>query len=99
MEALEFTTFLTLETLKTFAGQVLAVVIFTQLLKEIKREWFEAYLRHVALAVALWIQGVMLYSNGGFGLLSISLAVLNGTIIALVAMKGAEMVKGGKDGT
>lgn len=96
MEELNLTNFLTPESLKTFATQVLAVVIVTQFFKEIHSKFFAGYLRYIAAAVALWMQFATMVLNGT--ILTFTLIVLNGLIVSLVAMKGVEMVKGKTEG-
>ena len=88
----DFASFITAETLKTFPGQVLAIVALTQLLKELPTGRLNPDLRYVALGVAVWIQAVTNFLDGMF--IKVTLAVLNGGIISLVAMKGVEMMKG-----
>lgn len=92
----DFASFITAESIKTFAGQVLAIVALTQLFKEIPTGRFNPDLRYIALAVAVWIQLVTTFIDGVF--LKATLAFLNGGIITLVAIKGAEMMKGKDQG-
>src|SRR3972149_3809875 len=88
----DFASFITAETLRSFPGQVLALVALTQLLKELPTGKFSPDLRYVALLLAVWIQIVTNFFDGIF--LKATLTFLNGGIITLVAMKGAEMIKG-----
>ena len=89
---MDFTTFITAETLRSFPGQVLAIIALTQLLKDLPTYRFNPDLRYVALGIAVWIQVVTNFLDGMF--LRVTLSILNGGIITLVAWKGAEMVKG-----
>lgn len=88
----DFASFITAETLRTFPGQVLAIVALTQLLKELPTGKFNPDLRYVALGVAVWIQVATNFLDGLS--MKATLAILNGGIICLVSMKGAEMIKG-----
>lgn len=88
----DFTSFITAETLRTFAGQVLVIVALTQLFKEIPTGKFAPDLRYVAVLIAVWIQAVTMFFDGIA--LKATLIVINGALVTLVAMKGAEMIKG-----
>lgn len=88
----DFASFITTETLRTFPGQVLAIVALTQLFKELPTWKFNPNLGYVALVIAVWIQIVTNFLDGIY--IKATLAVLNGGIITLVSMKGVEMMKG-----
>lgn len=88
----DFAAFIGAETLRTFSGQVLVIVALTQLFKEIPTGKLAPDLRYVATLVAVWIQAVTTFLDGIF--LQATLLVINAGLVSLVAMKGAEMIKG-----
>lgn len=92
----DITSFITIETLKTFPIQVLVIVALTQLFKELPTGKINPDPRYVALGVAIWIQVVTNFLDGMF--LKVTLAILNAGLIVLVSWKGAEMLKGKSEG-
>lgn len=86
-------TFLTLDTLKTLAGQVLVVGMITQAAKA-ALPWMDTYwLRLVAVAAGVAVHGLLVW-QAGMPPAAYVLALANGTMVSLAAMKGAELVKG-----
>lgn len=95
MDSLDLTNFITVEALKTFTGQVMVLVVLTQLVKELALGYLDGHLKWVALIAGLWVQIVVNGLNGHW--LSWTLIGINGAIVALVAIKGAEMLKAKKE--
>ena len=85
--------FITLDTLKTLAGQVLAVGMVTQAVRSAAPTLSTYTLRLVCVTTAIALQGILSW-HAGMGAPAYALAVLNGAMVALSAMKAAEFVKG-----
>lgn len=88
-------TFMTLETLNTLAGQILAVGMITQVVKASVPRLDAYWLRCVAIVSGITIHMALVW-NSGMDISYYVLAVANGTLVALAAMKAAEFVKGKK---
>ena len=93
MEDIPFGTFVTLDTLKTLAGQVGVVLVVTQGFKMLTPESVDIWNRCVAIGVGITIQLLLVATNGSDPA-HYFLASVNGLLVALTAMKGAEMIKG-----
>ena len=89
----EPTAFMTLETLKTLMGQVTAVVLATQAVKSAVPRLANYWIRLVAVMVGIGVQ-LGLGWQSEMPPSSWVLASLNGTLVAMVAMKSAEFLKG-----
>lgn len=89
----EPTAFMTLETLKTLMGQVTAVVLVTQAVKSAVPRLTNYWIRLVAVAVGIGVQ-LGLSWQSQMPPEAWVLASLNGTLVAMVAMKSAEFLKG-----
>lgn len=87
------TAFFTLDQLQTLMGQVTVVILMTQLVKSAVPRLPTYYLRLVAVISAIAIQ-VGLVAVGGGPLSAYALAPINGAMVALSAMKAAELIKG-----
>ena len=87
----DFTNFITVETLKSFTGQVMVIVLVTQLVKELSRGHLSDSLKWVAVVVGVGTQFVVNVLDGP--VLKGMLIAINGMIVAIVAMKGADMLK------
>lgn len=86
-------TFLTLDTLRTLAGQVLVVGMITQAVKA-SVPWLATYwIRLVAIGAGIGLH-VALVWTAGMGPGAYALALANGTLVAMAAMKAAELLKG-----
>ncbi len=86
--------FFTVETLTTLGGQVLAIGIVTQVVKMLLAiplpevpNWI-TQLVAVSCGVALQL----VFAPGGWGAAPVFAKVLNGLLVAMTAMKGAEFV-------
>ena len=90
---MEPSAFLTLDTLKTLAGQVLAVGMLTQAVKSAVPTLSTYLLRLVCVAAGIALQGVLSW-HAGMGAPAYALATFNGMLVATSAMKLAELVKG-----
>ena len=90
-------TFMTLETLKTLAGQVLAVGLFTQMLKASVPNLSTYLIRLASVVIAVTLQVVLIWQSE-MRASAYALAVINGALVAASAMKAAEMIKGDKNG-
>ena len=93
MEDIPFGTFVTLSTLKTLAGQVGVVLVVTQGFKMLTPESIDVWNRCVAIIIGIAIQ-LLLVAADGSDPTHYFLAFVNGLLVALTAMKGAEMIKG-----
>lgn len=92
----DFSAFLTLEQLKTFAGQVAIVLTATRMVSSIvpRAPWIR--LRVAAVLFGIVVHGAITWEPGLWLDPSlVLLTVVNGTIIALVAMKTAETLSEG----
>lgn len=85
--------FLDLATLKTLAGQVLAVGMVTQTVKSALPELATYWLRFTAVASGIGLHMVLVWQSG-MGAEAYALALINGVLVSLSAMKATEMVKG-----
>lgn len=94
---MEPSTFMTLETLKTLAGQVLAVGLFTQMLKASVPNLSTYLIRLAAVVIAVTLQ-ILLIWQSEMRASAYALAVINGALVAASAMKAAEMIKGDRNG-
>lgn len=94
---MEPSTFMTLETLKTLAGQVLAVGLFTQMLKASVPNLSTYLIRLASVVIAVTLQVVLIWQSE-MRASAYALAVINGALVAASAMKAAEMIKGDKNG-
>ena len=94
---MEPSAFITLDTLKTLAGQVLAVGMLTQAVKSAVPTLSTYWLRLVCVAGGIALQGVLSW-HAGMGAPAYALSAINGAMVALTAMKGAEFLKQGDDG-
>ena len=90
---MEPTSFITLDTLKTMAGQVLAVVMFTQMVKSTWPTLSTYDLRAIAVMVGIALHGALQW-HAGLPLSGYALTLMNGIGVALAAMKAAELIKG-----
>ena len=88
--------FLTLETLKTLAGQVMAVGMVTQVVKA-SFPILSTYLLRLSCVVTAIVLHLVLVWQSGMTISAYALASLNGVLIAMSAMKAAELVKGEKE--
>lgn len=88
-------TFLTIETLRTLAGQVLVVVMLTQAVKSAWSTVNIYVLRLVAVVSGIIVHAALAWS-AGMPLSSYMLALANGALVGMTAMKAAELVKGEK---
>lgn len=88
----EPSTFLTMETLRTLAGQVLVVGMVTQVVRSAVPELSTYCLRAVAVAAGILLHGVLAW-QAGMPVSSYVLAFANGAAVALTAMKAVELVK------
>lgn len=86
-------TFLTLETLRTLAGQVLVVVMLTQLVKATAPTIATYWLRTTAVVNGIVVHFAVVWTRD-LPLSGYALAFANGVLVAMVAMKAAELVKG-----
>lgn len=88
--------FLTLEAMKTWAGQGVTIALLTEAIKRIAR-WQDrperdAWVQLTAVALGIALQ--VTFVAWGLGPRAYVLGVINGVGVALAAMKGAEFVKG-----
>lgn len=90
---MEPSTFLTLDTLTTLAGQVLVVVMITQAVKSAVPTLTIYWLRLVAVVVGIALHGTLVW-QAGMPMSAYVLALANGTLVALSGMKAVELVKG-----
>lgn len=86
-------TFLTLDTLRTLAGQVLAVGMITQAVKASVPGLATYWIRLVAIGAGIAVHGALVWT-AGMGPGAYALALANGTLVAMAAMKAAELLKG-----
>lgn len=87
--------FLTAETLSTFAGQVLALGILVEILKRLSMGVITgARTQWLAVAGALAMQ--FIYAGAPLSAQGVFLNVINGVVVALTTMKGAEVLSGSK---
>ena len=91
---MEPSAFITLDTLKTLAGQVLAVGMLTQAVKSAVPTLSTYWLRLVCVTGGIALQGVLSW-QAGMGAAAYALAAINGALVATSAMKMAELIKGG----
>jgi hypothetical protein len=89
------TAFITIDALKTFAGQVVAVVMLTQVVKSSWPRISTYLLRSTAVTIAIGIHSALVW-HSGLPISGYVLALLNGAAVAMAAMKGAELIKGEK---
>lgn len=88
--------FFTLAELKGFAGQVMVVVMLTQVVKSAVPTLTIYWIRLVAICTGVGLQvGLAAILGGGWA--SYLLAPINGALVAFSAMKAAEFLKGSKD--
>lgn len=88
-------TFLTLDTLKTLAGQVLVVIMLTQVVKSAWATINIYVLRLVAVVSGIAVHTVLVWT-AGMPPSAYVLALANGALVGMTAMKAAELVKGEK---
>lgn len=87
--------FMTTETLKTLAGQVAVVLMATQVVRS-ALPWVSTYwLRLIASVAGIAVHAAVAPPWGG-GPTTYVLTLVNGTVVALAAMKVAETLKGDK---
>lgn len=86
-------TFLTLDTLRTLAGQVLVVGMITQAVKASVPALATYWIRLVAIGAGVGLHGALVWT-AGMGPGAYALALANGTLVAMAAMKAAELLKG-----
>lgn len=90
---MEPTTFMTLDTLKTLMGQVTAVVLVTQMVKSAAPDLSNYLLRLVAVLTGIVVHLGLVWQSG-MPPAAWVLGTLNGTMVAMAAMKAAELIKG-----
>lgn len=88
--------FMTLEMLRSFSGQVAAVLLVTQLCKSAVPALATYWLRFVAVGTGILVHGMMAWSAGWTPPMYL-LGVMNGVVVAMAAMKAAELIKGKPD--
>ena len=89
----DVSTFLTLDVLKTPLGQVTAVVLITQVVRASARSVSTYMLRLVAVATGIAIHAGLVWQASA-GPSAYVLAIANGALVAVTAMKTAELIKG-----
>lgn len=89
--------FITIDQLKSFAGQLLVVTAIVQAIKASYPTISTYLLRLSAVLAAIGVNIAMaLYLGGGGWLATYLLAPLNGLLVALASMKSVELIKGDK---
>jgi hypothetical protein len=86
--------FFSLETVKSFGGQIVAIVAVTRVAKSIFPLESDMAVRLVAAAVGVLLQ--VGYVAWGGPVSGYPLAALNGLLVSLAAMKGVELVRPAK---
>lgn len=94
---MEPSTFLTLDTLKTLAGQLLAIGMVTQMVKATVPAISVYGLRAVAVGIGIALHAALVW-HSGMDASAYVLAFVNGTLVAVAAMKAVELVKGNGNG-
>jgi len=90
---MEPTAFLTLEVLRSLAGQVMAVMMVTQVVKAAAPALSTYTLRLVCVVTGIVVHGVLVW-QAGMAPAGYVLALANGALVAMSAMKAAELIKG-----
>lgn len=88
--------FMTLEQLSSFSGQVMIVMMLTQAVKSAVPTILVYPLRLVAVVCGVALHGMLVW-RADMPLVAYVLAFVNGLIVAMVAMKSAEMIKGSSE--
>jgi hypothetical protein len=94
----EPTAFLSLETLRSLAGQVMVVMMVTQAVKSAAPRLNVYFLRMAAVLTGIAVHGALVW-QAGMPPAAYLLALANGTLVALSAMKSSEMLKGERPAT
>lgn len=87
--------FMDLDTLKTLAGQVLAVGMVTQMVKASVPNLSTYLVRLTSISIAIVLHIILVWQSE-MRASEYMLAILNGTLVAMLAQKGAEYLKGDK---
>lgn len=91
----EPTVFLTVEALNTIAGQTMVVGMVTQAVKSFVPTLTIYRIRAVAIVSGIAIHSGLVW-KAGMDMDAYILALVNGILVAMSAMKMAEMIKGDK---
>lgn len=91
--------FITVDQLKTFPGQLLAVLFLVQAVKATVPKIPTYWLRLASVVAAIGVNlSVSVYMGAGGWLATYLMAPLNGLVVALAAMKSSELIKGDQNG-
>ena len=91
--------FITFEQLRTFAGQLLVVTMIAQAIKSSYPAISTYLLRLSVILAAMGVNVAVAISMGAtLWISTYLLAPVNGLMVALAAMKAAELIKGEKNG-
>lgn len=87
-------TFMTLDTIRTLAGQVLVVGMVTQAVRAALPTLSTYWIRGAAIGVGVILHGALVW-QAGMPVSAYVLALANGGFVALTAMKAVELLKNG----
>lgn len=83
--------FMTLETMATFGGLSLAVLIIVQFTKSIIKDKFgDSFVRLYTLVIALVLS--FIFVNNGFNAQGIALTIINAVVITIASTGGYELI-------